>query len=48
MNDPQARFVRQSRIPLRGTSLRLSFGPVPRVRCPRRGRCVPFGLPGGH
>jgi len=38
MNDPHAHCVRHSRIPLRGTSLRLSCGLRPGVRSPPRGR----------
>ena len=38
MNDPHAHFVRLRRIPLRGTSLRLSCGLRPGVRCPPGGR----------
>ena len=38
MNGPHAHFVRLRRIPLRGTSLRLSCGLRPGVRCPPRSR----------
>ncbi len=48
MNDPRAHFVRRSRIPLRGTSLRLSCGLRPGVRLALRGRRAPFGRPGGR
>ena len=47
MGVPDAHFVRLRRIPLRGTSLRLSCGLRPGVRFPPRGRVSPLGLPGG-
>ena len=48
MNGPHAHCVRLRRIPLRGTSLRLSCGLRPCVRRPPGGRTVPFGRPSGH
>ena len=43
MTTTRAHFVRQSRIPLRGTSLWLSCGLRPCVRYPLKGAQASFG-----
>src|SRR5512137_488027 len=43
MNGPHAHCVRLRRIPLCGTSLRLSCGLRPGVRCPPGEQSAPFG-----